>query len=92
MLSFLFSKIVFSSFDAKESAVSLELWDIGLIPSWPGTVSHRSGVVHLWHRSQLWLRSYIWPGNFICCGMAKKEEKKEFLLVNCSTRFQALLP
>ena len=32
------------------------------------------------HRSQLQLRSDPWPRNSICCGAAKKEGKKKFLL------------
>ena len=30
----------------------------------------------LWLRLQLWFRSDPWPRNFICCVVAKKENKK----------------
>lgn len=53
------------------SVASWESLDIGLIPRLP------QGL-RIWQsRSKLWLRSAPWPGNSVCQGAAKKEEKKE---------------
>ena len=43
--------------------------DADLIPVW------HSGLKGL--RFQLWLRYDPWPGNFICCGAAKRKEGRK---------------
>ena len=54
------------------SAVSLEVWDAGSIPSLTQWVKD-TVLQKLWLRSPLQLGSYSWPENSICCGVTKKE-------------------
>ena len=66
-------------------AVSLHLWDTGLIPSLTCGVKNLV-MLSLQRSSQLRLRSDPQPRNSIYCGAAKKEEKKEGVL-----RYDSLL-
>ena len=58
--------------------MSLEHWDIGLIPDM-GPWMKDPALLQLQRRSQLWLGSDPSPGNFICQGVARggrREERK----------------
>ena len=55
--------------------MSLEYWDTGSILS-PTQGVKDLVLPYLWRRSQLQLRSDPWPGNSICHGAAKKENKQ----------------
>ena len=56
-------------------AMSWECWDAGLIPSLAQWV-YDLVLLQLQLGLQLQLRSDPWPRNSICCGVAKKERKK----------------
>ena len=61
---------------ARELAASWEHWDAGLILD-PAQWVKDLVLPQLQLTSQLQLQSDPWPGNSICLGAAKKEEKKK---------------
>ena len=64
------------------AAVSLYLWDAGLVPGLAQWVKDLV-VVQLQRRSQPRLGSDPWPGNPVCCRVARKEKKRKKM---CSER------
>ena len=56
--------------------ISQEHWDTGSIPGLAWWVKILA-LLKLWHRLQLWLGSDPWPRNSLCCGVAKRGEKKK---------------
>jgi len=54
--------------------MSLELWDIGLIPS-PAQWVKDPALLWLWHRSKLWLGPDLWPRSSTCSRVAKKKKQ-----------------
>ena len=61
---------------ATGSMASLQCWNTGLIPRLAQWVKDPA-LLHLRHRLQLCLRSDPWSRNSICCGVTKKEKRKQ---------------
>lgn len=51
--------------------VTLQCQDTGSIPGLIQWVKDLA-LLQLQHRSQPWFRSDPWPGNYMCCGVAKR--------------------